>query len=83
MYLQLTDRFCDRAKSTATQTDYFDETVSGLALRVTAHGVKAWTFLYTAGSKRRRITLGRYPAISLANARTMALEAREAVASGT
>jgi len=81
MHLQLTDRFCDRAKAT-TQTDYFDESVSGLALRVTARGVKAWSFLYTVGGKRRRITLGRYPAVSLAKARTMALEAREAVASG-
>jgi integrase len=81
MHLLLTDRFCERAKAT-TQTDYFDETVSGLALRVTKHGVKAWTFLYTAGGKRRRMTLGRYPAVSLAKARTLALEASEAVASG-
>jgi integrase len=81
MHLLLTDRFCERAKA-ATQTDYFDETVSGLALRVTKHGVKAWTFLYTAGGKRRRMTLGRYPAVSLAKARTLALEASEAVGSG-
>jgi integrase len=81
MHLLLTDRFCDRAKC-EVQTDYFDETVSGLALRVSKHGVKAWTFLYTAGGKRRRITLGRYPAISLANARTLALEARSTVAAG-
>jgi len=33
MRVLLTDRFCDRAKSTSAQTDYFDESVSGLALR--------------------------------------------------
>jgi integrase len=82
MHLLLTDRFCDRAKSTTTQTDYFDETVSGLALRVTAGGTKAWTFLYTAAGRRRRITLGRYPAVSLAKARTLALEARALIANG-
>jgi integrase len=82
MHLLLTDRFCERAKSATTQTDYFDETVSGLALRVTVGGTKAWTFLYTAGGKRRRMTLGRYPAISLAKARTLALEARQVVAEG-
>jgi integrase len=82
MRLLLTDRFCDRAKSTTTQTDYFDETVSGLALRVTAGGTKAWTFLYTAAGRRRRITLGRYPAVSLAKARTLALEARALIANG-
>jgi integrase len=74
--LLLTDRFCDRAKSDG-QTDYFDETVSGLALRVTKHGVKAWTFIYTPPSgKRARMTLGRYPEVGLAAARTRALEAK-------
>jgi len=83
MHLLLTDRFCDRAKSAGAQTDYFDETVSGLALRVSKHGVKAWSFVYTAPSgKRSRITLGRYPATSLANARTLAMEAREIVEAG-
>src|SRR5262249_24345597 len=46
MKLQLTDRFCQHAKSSEPQTDYFDETMTGLALRVTSHGTKAWTFLY-------------------------------------
>ena len=81
MHLLLTDRFCDRAKAT-TQTDYFDENVSGLALRVTPNGAKAWTFLYTWSGKRRRITLGHYPAVSLANARTLALEAKATIAVG-
>lgn len=81
MKVQLTDRFCAHAKSTATQTDYFDETVSGLALRVTSRGTKAWTLLY--GTPRRRITLGRYPALSLAAARARAIEVREGRTSGT
>ena len=75
MKVQLTDRFCQHAKSEAPQTDYFDETVRGLALRVTSHGKKAWTFLH--GTPRRRITIGRYPALSLAGARTAAIEARD------
>jgi hypothetical protein len=81
MKLQLTDRFCAHAKSTEIQTDYFDSTVPGLALRVTSKGTKAWTFLF--GTPRRRVTLGRYPAISLASARTMALEAREGHSAGS
>jgi hypothetical protein len=36
MKLLLTDRFCQHAKSKERQTDYFDETVKGLALRVTS-----------------------------------------------
>jgi integrase len=83
MRVLLTDRFCDRAKSTSAQTDYFDETVSGLALRVSAKGVKAWTLHFTGPTgKRARITLGRYPSTSLANARALALDAKSAVADG-
>jgi integrase len=82
MKLQLTDRFCQHAKSQGQpQTDYFDETVPGLALRVTSRGTKAWTFLH--GTPRRRITLGRYPTLSLAAARTAALEVREGRTAGS
>ena len=81
MKVQLTDRFCQHAKSTTAQTDYFDETVTGLALRVTSKGVKAWTLLH--GTPRRRVTLGRYPALSLAGARTLAIEIREGRTAGT
>jgi hypothetical protein len=81
MRVQLTDRFCASAKSTGVQTDYFDESVSGLALRVTSRGTKAWTFLY--GTPRRRVTLGRYPSLSLAGARARALEVKDGRSAGT
>ena len=81
MRVQLTDRFCQHAKSSLPQTDYFDATVPGLALRVTAQGTKAWTLL--CGTPRRRVTLGRYPALSLAAARTLALETKEGRTAGT
>jgi len=81
MKVQLTDRFCAHAKSAKPQTDYFDQTVPGLALRVTSKGTKAWTFLY--GTPRRRLTLGRYPSLSLAGARTAAIETREGRTAGS
>jgi hypothetical protein len=46
MKLLLTDRFCAHAKSATPQTDFFDETVKGLALRVTNQGTKSWTLHY-------------------------------------
>src|SRR6516225_8411877 len=78
----LTDRFCAGAKPRdgEVQTDYFDTQVSGLALRV-SESRKSWTFHYTL-DKRRRLTFGTYPAISLGGARTRADEARAAVALG-
>ena len=77
--LALTDRFVLGAKSNQTpQTDFFDSQTPGLALRVSNGGHKAWTFIFTAPDtgKQTRITLGSYPAVSLAAARTKASEAR-------
>jgi integrase len=79
----LTDRFCTGAKARdgELQTDYFDTQVSGLALRVSAT-YKSWSLHYTLGGKRRRLTFGAYPAISLASARTRGDEAKAAIAEG-
>jgi integrase len=83
MKLLLTDRFCERAKSRGPQTDYFDESVPGLALRVAASDHKAWTFHFTSpGGKRARLTFGSYPATSLGAARTRATEAKALVEAG-
>jgi integrase len=81
MRVQLTDRFCASAKSTGVQTDYFDATVKGLALRVTSRGTRSWTLL--SGTPRRRITLGRYPSMSLAGARARAIEVKDGRSAGT
>jgi integrase len=79
MRVSLTDLFCAGAKATGSaQVDYFDEGTPGLALRVTANGRKAWSFVFTSpkDGKRARLTLGRYPQTTLAQARTLALEAK-------
>jgi integrase len=81
MRVALTDRFCASAKSNEVQTDYFDASVTGLALRVTSGGTRTWTLLH--GSPRRRVTLGRYPSLSLAAARARAIEVREGRSAGT
>jgi Arm DNA-binding domain len=79
----LTDRFCAGAKPREgeAQTDFFDAQVSGLALRV-SEGRKSWTFHYTFGGTRKRLTFGAYPSLSLASARTHADEAKTAIAAG-
>jgi integrase len=82
----LTDRFVSHAKAQGVpQLDYFDEGVPGLALRVSSTGRKTWTFHYTSpgDGKRARLTIGTYPATTLANARGLATEARGAVEAGT
>ena len=82
----LTDRFVAHAKAQGVrQLDYFDETIPGLALRVSSAGRKTWTFHYTSpkDDKRARLTLGTYPATTLASARGLAIEARGTIEKGT
>lgn len=82
MRVNLTDRFCAHAKPHAAQTDYFDETVAGLALRVSRGGKKSWTYHFTWAGKRARMTFGTYPATSLGTARNRAQEARASLEAG-
>jgi integrase len=81
----LTDRFVSNAKAQGVpQLDYFDEGTPGLALRVSSRGRKTWTFHYTSprDGKRARLTIGTYPATTLASARGLATEARGAIEEG-
>jgi integrase len=72
----LTDRFAHNVKPRGgKRAEYFDETIRGLALRVSS-AAKSWCFHYTTGGVRKRLTLGTYPATSLSRARTLASEAR-------
>ena len=80
----LTDRFCAHAKAAEgeAQTDYFDESRKGLALRVTQAGTRSWTYHFTWAGKRVRMTFGTYPATSLGKAHTLVDEARAALEAG-
>jgi integrase len=81
----LTDRFCASAKPLrGGRTDYHDETVPGLALRVSEYGRRSWCFHFRSprDDKRARLTIGTYPGTSLADARGKALEARQHVEAG-
>jgi integrase len=83
--VKLTDQFVAHAKPVGgVRTDYFDETTKGFALRVSEQGAKSWTFHFTSprDGKRSRLTIGSYPATSLAAARTCALEAKGHVEAG-
>ena len=84
MRIVLTDRFVAGAKGDGSgQVEFFDGKMKGLSLRVSRKGVKSWSFSFTTpNGKRARLTLGSYPAVTLAAARGLALEAQAAVQSG-
>jgi integrase len=79
----LTAAAVDRIKPPSKgQVEHFDKGFPGLALRVSYGGGKSWVFFYRAGGKLRRLTLGTYPALALAEAREAWREARKAVQCG-
>ncbi|WP_428673859.1 tyrosine-type recombinase/integrase [Reyranella sp.] len=89
--VRLTDRFVDAIQPPpgSTAVDYADAAAPGLALRVTPHGVKSWSFRFrTAAGKSTRKTLGPYlPAsphehVTLATARELAGDLRKKLRAG-
>lgn len=79
MKKSFTDAAVKRLRAPAEgQQDIFDQGYPGLALRVSYGGRKAWTYFYRYGSKLKRLSLGTYPAMSLAEAREAWRKAKEA-----
>ena len=68
----------------AGRVEITDERSQGLTFRVTPAGVRSWTFRFRdpASGALSRATLGRYPDLSLADARNKADELRRAVVRG-
>ncbi|MFL5195782.1 MAG: tyrosine-type recombinase/integrase, partial [Microvirga sp.] len=65
--------FVEQARSSGERVEYADELTPGLHLRVGNNGHKSWSVVFRVGGRKNRMTLGIYPALSLANARTAAL----------
>jgi integrase len=84
MRLNFTDRAVASLKAADTrQTEHFDAKVTGLALRISSTGARSWFFHFTdTGGRRVRAKLGSYPSMSLALARSTALEARAQLEAG-
>lgn len=79
----LTAASVDRIKPPAKgQVEHFDKGFPGLALRISYGGGKSFVYFYRIGGRLRRMTLGTYPALSLADARDNWRKARQAVAIG-
>lgn len=80
----LTARFCSGVKPTpGKQVAYPDTQVRGLELRVCGDGRKAWSLRYrNLEGRQKRLALGAFPSVDLAEARTAALLRLGQVAGG-
>src|SRR5699024_2563303 len=61
---------------------YYDEVESGLMLRITTTGYKSFSYRYYFKGTKRRFTIGKFPATSLAEARKTVLRIKGKVADG-
>ena len=81
--IKLTARSVERLRQpTVGQIDYWDDSLPGFGLRVSAGGRRAWVLVYRHGAQKRRLTLGPYPDLSLASARDKAKDHLREVAHG-
>jgi integrase len=76
----LTDTKARQAKARSTPYKLADQ--GGLYLHVSTTGSKSWRYDYRLHGKRETLTIGRYPDITLADARELHAEARRQIAKG-
>src|SRR5438874_2280321 len=65
------DQFTDKMIKALKPREYIYDVreQNGFAVRVFPSGKKSWVFLYTYGGRKRRMTLGDYKTMTLADAR--------------
>ena len=64
------------------RADYWDTKKTGLAVRVASTGVKTFCVLRKAGGKLERVTIGKFPAVTIEQARDKADEVNALIAKG-
>jgi len=69
--MRLTDAFVRNLKFDGKKVRHFDDALPNFGVRVYKSGV---SFMVLIGNNRKQITLGKYPTMSLKEARTVALE---------
>ncbi|WP_133128531.1 tyrosine-type recombinase/integrase [Legionella nagasakiensis] len=67
-----TDTYIKGMKPRATRYEEYEG--GGFGIRVTPNGIKSWIYRYKIADKTDKITLGHYPAMSLANAKKEFIE---------
>lgn len=83
MRVKLTAKYVENIKpEKGKRLQFWDTTLPGFGLRVTEKGKKSWVVMYRSRGRQRRMTIGRYPAFSLAEARDAARTALRTLEQG-
>ncbi len=67
-----TDLYLKNLKPGPHRKDYYDAAQRGLGIRVAPSGLKTWFVMRRVNARMTRKTLGRYPELSLSEARIKA-----------
>ncbi len=78
----LTDVKIKKLQPSDKQYEKWDKKVPGFGVRVSPSGTKSFQLLYRVGKRLRRFTLGRYPTLTLFDARKVAQSALGEIAKG-
>jgi integrase len=77
-----TDRQIKNLKASEKRYTAKDALANGLFLDITTTGVKSWWYRYSLNGKQERLVIGRYPDLSLKDARQVRDESASLVAKG-
>jgi len=80
--INLTAKKFESLKPEAERIEYWDDSLPGFGVRITPKGEKTFCIMYRLGGKQRRMTLGEYPVLKLADARDRAKDELELVRRG-
>ena len=81
--MRFTDRGIQAIKPGSERFEVWEDGRTGLGLRVSPAGRKTWLYMYRFGGKPRRMTIGVYPALGLADAHIAHANAKAKLAVGT
>ena len=69
-------------KPQSKRIDYWCQGLSGFGIRISPKGTKTWIYYYRIESQKKRLSLGKYPAVTLREAKILYQEAKEKVEKG-
>jgi len=80
--MKFTDEKIKSLKPKSVRYEEWESNGKGFGVRVSPAGRKSWIFLYRFEGRSRRMTLGKYPAMTLAEAHSAHAKARENLEKG-
>jgi len=80
--MQFTEKFIQSLKKKSKRYEVRENNGEGFAIRISTLGEKSWIYFYTFEGRKRRMTFGNYPALSLADARKKHRNALKTLESG-